>query len=374
MSKIDKKKKIVIGSIVGVILVGVIIFATWFFNRKFNISFDLGNGTKVSTVMVKYNKTIDEKNIKGKKELGDSFVNWYEIIEVKDGKEVLAKEPFDFKNKINKDVKLKAVYTSENETITITFDSKGGSKVKAITINLGTELILPKNPTYKGYTFKGWEDKNGTPIYEKALLSEDTTLYARWEKVEEKKTTSKKTTTKATTKKTTTTTTTKKILSYYCDNGYKLVVDKCVKVYTTNIKVTYSCGDVYTKLVGNKCVNPSDRTERIETCPNNGVVGKGHNACYYNDIGPSTGSIDKYTCDQMNGHYYNGHCYRTMVQGKDANITLSCPSGYTLFTPEHSNPTCGKSIDATASYSCPSGYKRFNGKCNKPVIVDAKKR
>ena len=92
MSKIDKKKKIVIGSIVGVILVGVIIFATWFFNRKFNISFDLGNGTKVSTVMVKYNKTIDEKNIKGKKELGDSFVNWYEIIEVKDGMECSEEE------------------------------------------------------------------------------------------------------------------------------------------------------------------------------------------------------------------------------------------------------------------------------------------
>ena len=77
------------------------------------------------------------------------------------------------------------------ETITVTFDSKGGSNVDAITINKGTELTLPKDPTYKGYTFKGWVDVNDRPIYDKALLSEDTTLYAKWKKVEEKKETPK---------------------------------------------------------------------------------------------------------------------------------------------------------------------------------------
>ena len=77
------------------------------------------------------------------------------------------------------------------ETITVTFDSKGGSNVDAITINKGTELTLPKDPTYKGYTFKGWVDVNDRPIYDKALLSEDTTLYAKWKKVEEKKETQK---------------------------------------------------------------------------------------------------------------------------------------------------------------------------------------
>ena len=35
------------------------------------------------------------------------------------------------------------------------------------------------------------KDKNETPIYNKALLAEDTTLYAVWEKVENKKTSSK---------------------------------------------------------------------------------------------------------------------------------------------------------------------------------------
>ena len=76
----------------------------------------------------------------------------------------------------------------KKETITITFDTKGGSKMDNITINKGTQLTLPKDPTFDGYVFTGWVDKNETPIYDKTLLAEDTTLYAVWEKVEDKNT------------------------------------------------------------------------------------------------------------------------------------------------------------------------------------------
>lgn len=78
-----------------------------------------------------------------------------------------------------------------SNTIIITFDTKGGSKINSITINKDTELILPKDPTRNGYVFKGWVDKNETPIYNKVLLAENTTLYAIWEKVENKKTSTK---------------------------------------------------------------------------------------------------------------------------------------------------------------------------------------
>ena len=80
---------------------------------------------------------------------------------------------------------------NKKETITITFDTKGGSKIDSITIGKETELILSKEPTRDGYIFKGWVDKNETPIYNKVLLAEDTTLYAVWEKEENKKTSSK---------------------------------------------------------------------------------------------------------------------------------------------------------------------------------------
>ena len=105
----------------------------------------------------------------------------------KEKEEVLADKPFDFNTKTNMPIKLKAVYEGKVETITITFDSKGGSIVDHITINKGTELTLPKDPTYAGYTFKGWYDTNETPIHNNALLKEDTTLYAKWEKIAETK-------------------------------------------------------------------------------------------------------------------------------------------------------------------------------------------
>ena len=185
-SKNNKKRNIIL-IVAGLLLLIVILFLLWFFNRKFEVTFDYNNGTKEEVVYVKYNKTINSKDVKTKEDLGEQFIDWYLILEEKDGKDVLADKPYDFKTKINKNIKLKAVYEGVVETITVTFDSKGGSNVDAITINKGTELTLPKDPTYKGYTFKGWVDANDRPIYDKALLSEDTTLYAKWGKVEEKK-------------------------------------------------------------------------------------------------------------------------------------------------------------------------------------------
>ena len=147
----------------------------------------MNNGTKEEVIKVKYKKTINEKDIKDEKDLGESFIAWYEVVGVKEKEEVLADKPFDFNAKINKPIKLKAVYEGKVETITITFDSKGGSAVDHITINKGTELTLPKDPTYAGYTFKGWYDINETPIHNNALLEEDTTLYAKREKIPEPK-------------------------------------------------------------------------------------------------------------------------------------------------------------------------------------------
>lgn len=192
MSKIDKNKKKIIAIISGIILIAIIVFLLWFFNRKFDVTFDLNNGTKEEIIKVKYHQTINEKDIKDQKDLGESFIAWYEVVGIKEKEDVLADKPFDFNTKINKAIKLKALYEGKVETITVTFDSKGGSAVDPITINKGTELILPKDPTYAGYTFKGWYDINETPIHNNALLEEDTTLYAKWEKISETKPETKK--------------------------------------------------------------------------------------------------------------------------------------------------------------------------------------
>ena len=82
MSKTDKNKKKIIAIISGIILIAIIAFLLWFFNRKFDITFDLNNGAKEEIIQFKYNHTIDVKDIKDEKELGESFINWYEVIEI----------------------------------------------------------------------------------------------------------------------------------------------------------------------------------------------------------------------------------------------------------------------------------------------------
>ena len=58
MSKNDKKRRIIIGIIGGVILLAIIIFLVFFLNRKYEVSFYSDNGSDVHVVYVKYNKII----------------------------------------------------------------------------------------------------------------------------------------------------------------------------------------------------------------------------------------------------------------------------------------------------------------------------
>lgn len=73
-----------------------------------------------------------------------------------------------------------------NKIITISFDTKGGSKVDSISLDSNQSFRLPENPTYNGYIFKGWIDKNNNKITNETIFNEDTTLYAIWEKVDKK--------------------------------------------------------------------------------------------------------------------------------------------------------------------------------------------
>lgn len=263
----NNKKRNIILIVAGLLLLIIILFLLWFFNRKFEVTFDYNNGTKEEAVYVKYNKTINSKDVKTKEDLGEQFIDWYLILEEKDGKDVLADKPYDFKTKINKNTKLKAVYEGVVETITVTFDSKGGSNVDAITINKGTELTLPKNPTYKGYTFKGWVDVNDRPIYDKALLSEDTTLYAKWKKVEEKKETPKQ---EKKEEPTIEVKPEKNTLSLSRDtihyNG--------IKTAKASAKVENATGDVTYSLSNTLCMGIDAKTGVI-TAKNNGACSKG---------------------------------------------------------------------------------------------------
>ena len=161
-----KKKKIVIislCSIIGLIFLDFIIALTF-------------NNSPIIKIRDNYNGGSTVYKDKG------IFTNTYKCTDGKTKTVLKTAKYVCPMNDIEKDIK---------EAITITFDTKGGSIIDSITIGKDTELILPKEPTRDGYVFKGWVDKKETPIYNKVLLAEDTTLYAVWEKEENKKTSSK---------------------------------------------------------------------------------------------------------------------------------------------------------------------------------------
>ena len=89
-------------------------------------------------------------------------------------------------------VKGAATYTatySENEIIyTVTFDTNGGkADVTTGATNAEFKLSSLPTPTYEGYKFKGWftEATGGSEISADTVYTQDTTIYAQWEKVEE---------------------------------------------------------------------------------------------------------------------------------------------------------------------------------------------
>lgn len=89
-SKNNKKRNIIL-IVAGLLLLIIILFLLWFFNRKFEVTFDYNNGTKEEVVYVKYNKTINSKDVKTKegangieyaKEVKDKYHNKVKILAI----------------------------------------------------------------------------------------------------------------------------------------------------------------------------------------------------------------------------------------------------------------------------------------------------
>jgi uncharacterized repeat protein (TIGR02543 family) len=77
---------------------------------------------------------------------------------------------------------------SGNQTTkaTVTFNSNGGSAVDAITVDKGSRVTKPADPTKEGFTFAGWfkEDTLATQFdFDSETVSADITLYAKWDAV-----------------------------------------------------------------------------------------------------------------------------------------------------------------------------------------------
>lgn len=70
-----------------------------------------------------------------------------------------------------------------NTNCTVTFDSAGGSEVKAQTVPYGEKIQEPETPVREGYTFVAWYkdlDKTEQWDFSADTVKENMTLYAKW--------------------------------------------------------------------------------------------------------------------------------------------------------------------------------------------------
>ena len=180
MKKILENKKLLFGLLGALVVIAIIIVVIILTlgSKKYTISFNTDGGNSLESITAKEKETI---TLPIAVKEGYIFNGW-----TNESGEII---PSIYV--VTKDITLKATWISETaDTITIKFDTDGGSKIDDMIVVKGETLKLPQNPTKEGYKFKTWVDKNETPIYDEALLSEDTTLKAVWEKVENKSTSS----------------------------------------------------------------------------------------------------------------------------------------------------------------------------------------
>lgn len=180
MKKILENKKLLFGLLGALVVIAIIIVVIILTlgSKKYTISFNTDGGNSLESITAKEKETI---TLPIAVKEGYIFNGW-----TNESGEII---PSIYV--VTKDITLKATWISETaDTITIKFDTDGGSKIDDMIVVKGETLKLPQNPTKEGYKFKTWVDKNETPIYNEALLSEDTTLKAVWEKVENKSTSS----------------------------------------------------------------------------------------------------------------------------------------------------------------------------------------
>ena len=135
------------------------------------VTFDTDGGNTIESATVKENEKVTKPTNPIKE--GYAFVEWQ-----------LNGAKYDFNKNVTSDMILKAVW-KKKEKLTITFDSDGGSNVKAIEIYSGDKIGTLPTPTKTGYAFDGWY--SGTTKYTSStIVTKAVTLKAKWLSEDEK--------------------------------------------------------------------------------------------------------------------------------------------------------------------------------------------
>lgn len=174
-----KNKKTIIAIVSAIVLIAIIAIVAIIImknNKKYTITFDTQGGNTIEAIEVKANETLVLP--KNPEKEGYIFLHW---VDEED-------KPVSNNFKVTKDMKLIAKWAEPTqEVVTVSFNTDGGNTISSITVIKGEKITLPENPTKEGYNFKEWVYENGEQFKTEAIIEENITLKAIWEKVEENK-------------------------------------------------------------------------------------------------------------------------------------------------------------------------------------------
>ena len=142
---------------------------------RFTVTFDTGGGNYIDPLMVNTGSWVDRPADPVKE--GYHFDNWYTAAT---GGWVVS-----WPITVNANITVYARWTEAETPITrftVTFDTGGGSAITPLTVDAGSTVNQPADPTKEGYRFDNWytATTGGWVVSWPLTVSENTTVYARW--------------------------------------------------------------------------------------------------------------------------------------------------------------------------------------------------
>ena len=150
-----------------------ILYAKWE-TEKYTVTFNSNGGSNVANQIVEYNTVATEPTVPTKEHY--VFKGWYE------DNAFNTEWVFDT-DLVTENITLYAKW--EKEVYTVSFESNGGSVVEKQNIAYQDKVVEPIAPTKAHYVFNGWfidNTLNTEWVFDTDLVTEDITLYAKWEK------------------------------------------------------------------------------------------------------------------------------------------------------------------------------------------------
>lgn len=157
----------------GVVISDIVLYARWT-PLSVTATFDSQGGTAVQNQTTTKGSLLIEPKSPVKE--GNIFAGWYN--------NVTLTTLWNFATmQLTIDITLYAKWVAEESSITVIFESNGGSLVQNQLVDVGGFIIEPKAPSKEGVLFVGWySDPQLTKMWNFAenVVSLNTTLYAKW--------------------------------------------------------------------------------------------------------------------------------------------------------------------------------------------------